>query len=393
VITLITGMPGDGKTLYTIALVKALAEKEKRPVFYSGIRALSLPWIQFGEPSPDPENPHFTVPDKWHELPAGAIIVIDEAQRAFRPRSNGSAVPEHVAKLETHRHKGHDLFLITQQPLLVDSNVRRLVGRHFHCKRKFGMQNSTVHEWSQVNSSPDQVRKDSIRHEFAFPKDLYAVYKSAEVHTHRVRIPMRFWMLILLPFLAAGLLYFAVSKLIGRAVDPLPESVKERAGVISGPVHGPAPTVARSGGAVTPAEYIESFKPRIPELAHTAPRYDAAFDVVNVPYPAACLSMGKRCKCYTDQATVLNLSPYLCREIVAKGYFVEFAVHRPEPRRRASVDVETKPALPLVEKPDSFTIPGYRHVEPVAVDLVVPVGAGVDRTRPDVQMVGPFDGK
>jgi len=45
-ITLITGLPGNGKTLYTISFVKALAEKENRPVFYSGITDLALDWTE-----------------------------------------------------------------------------------------------------------------------------------------------------------------------------------------------------------------------------------------------------------------------------------------------------------------------------------------------------------
>ena len=45
-ITLITGQPGAGKTLFTLQFVRELAEKEKRTVHYSGIKDLRLPWLE-----------------------------------------------------------------------------------------------------------------------------------------------------------------------------------------------------------------------------------------------------------------------------------------------------------------------------------------------------------
>jgi len=62
-----TGQPGAGKTLFTLQHVKRRAESENRTVFYNGIPELNIPEWQ-----------EFTDAEKWHELPAGAIIVIDE---------------------------------------------------------------------------------------------------------------------------------------------------------------------------------------------------------------------------------------------------------------------------------------------------------------------------
>ena len=139
-ISLITGQPGAGKTLYALNFVKTRAEKENRPVYYSGISDLKLPWLELDKG------------EDWHGVPEGSIVVIDECQRVFRPRVNGAAVPEHVSKLETHRHSGIDLVLITQHPMLADNNVRRLVGQHFHVVRAFGTKKATVHEWGEVKT-------------------------------------------------------------------------------------------------------------------------------------------------------------------------------------------------------------------------------------------------
>ena len=42
-ITLITGLPGAGKTLFTIADVMAMAEKDNRQVYFSGIADCRVP--------------------------------------------------------------------------------------------------------------------------------------------------------------------------------------------------------------------------------------------------------------------------------------------------------------------------------------------------------------
>jgi len=77
----ITGLPGAGKTLITLARVKELAEKENRQVYYNGITDLKLPWIELDKG------------EDWYKVPPGSIVVIDEAQRVFRPRGAGAQVP------------------------------------------------------------------------------------------------------------------------------------------------------------------------------------------------------------------------------------------------------------------------------------------------------------
>ena len=94
-ITLITGLPGSGKTLFTIADVMPMAEKENRQVYYSGIAECTVPgWIEL-------ENG-----EDWYNCPDGSIVIIDECQRVFRPRATGAHVPKYVSRFETHRHQG-----------------------------------------------------------------------------------------------------------------------------------------------------------------------------------------------------------------------------------------------------------------------------------------------
>jgi zona occludens toxin len=305
-ITLITGLPGNGKTLYALAWLKDKAEKEGRQVYYSGIADLKLPWIE-------------CEPERWFELPKGSIIVIDEVQRVMRPRQHGSVVPEFVAKLETHRHLGVDLVLITQHPMLLDSNVRRLCGQHFHVVRKFGTHNATIHEWGSVKEQCDKNREDSIKHHWRYPKEVFGYYKSAEVHTHKARIPMKVWMFAALPLIIGGLVYTLAQNIYARTQP------KEAATADSQVKHAAYTPGGASGGAgavKTRAEFLAEHTPRVVGLAYTAPVYDEVTKPVQAPYPAACIASATRCKCYSQQGTRLVVPEEMCRDIADGGFFV-----------------------------------------------------------------------
>jgi len=342
-IVLITGLPGAGKSLYTLQVVEALRKSSNRVVRYSGFEDL-----KFEEWKP-------IIADQWDGAEDGAIIVIDEAQRIFRVRPTGATVPPHVALLETHRHRGLDIYLVTQHPKLLDTNVRRLVGKHFHVVRTFGMQRATVHEWGEVNETPER-RTESIRHEWRYPKELFSAYKSAEVHTVKRSIPARVWLLGALPIVIAGLGYGVYGWLQGR-IDAGATVVKEKA---SKPIEHASGSQGRSGSAspgavqarslaVADSDALASFAPRVPGLPHTAPRYDDVTKAVHAPYPAMCVSSASRCQCYSQAGTRIPTIDRLCREFAINGFFADWV---PLPSRlpdRAVEPPQAAGARPSVE--------------------------------------------
>lgn len=332
-INLHTGLPGHGKTLFTLYYVKDLADREKRTVYYSGIADLKLPWIELVDPT------------KWAECPPGSIIVIDECQRLFRPRSFGSQVPGYVAALETHRHGGLDLFLITQHPMLVDSNVRRLVDRHRHVVRTFGMQRCTVHEFSEIRENPTKQRDGSVRHEVAYPKEVFGWYKSAEVHTVKRRIPPRVWFLLATPVVLAALVWGAYQSL-ARYADP--ERLRESQGVASavGAPNAPNGSVP-SARALSPAAQLDQWfaarTPRVESLSFTAPIYDELTKPVEVPAPVACMATAKRCECYSQQGVRMRVEVSVCRQIVENGMHLDWRQAYPVQGGRVVTAVQELP--------------------------------------------------
>lgn len=335
-IEIVTGLPGAGKTLITLVRLKALAEKEGRPVYYSGIDDLKLPWVELEKA------------EDWASVPPKSIVVIDEAQRVFRVRAPGSVVPKHVEALETHRHAGIDLVLITQHPMLLDTNVRRLAGRHIHTVRAFGAKFATLHEWGGVKEQCDKSRADSIESKWFYPAKAYDWYKSAEAHTHKMRFPWRVLWLFVVPVVLIGAAWTMY-----RWQSSATERTNAAIGVSAAPARGGAAAVAGPAGGgkgQTAQEYFESYRPRVPGLVHTAAVYDEITKPQRAPVPAACVIwQGKGCRCYTQQATQLGVPDQLCKQIALGGYFIAFdpegKVERGADRRgSASTQVAAAPA-------------------------------------------------
>jgi|GEM_PF-5932950 len=193
--TLKTGVPGSGKTLTAVDELRALLRGDPgskgdalRPVFVHGIPDLALPVVPLPVFAPvsshrgDRVQLRNALEVDWAVVPDGALVVIDEAQHIFPVRGAGAVVPGYVAWLNTHRHRGIDIVLMTQHPRLIDAAVRKLIGKHQHYRRLWGGSRHVCYEWdycSEALSGMDQASK-SVRE---FPRRAFSAYKSAEIHT------------------------------------------------------------------------------------------------------------------------------------------------------------------------------------------------------------------
>lgn len=312
---IITGANGAGKTLNTLKWVRERQLKENRPVCHNG----RFEPIAGGELT---NWKHIEFKD-WQAEPDGTIFLIDEAHNDLPIRSTGSVVPDAVKMLAEHRRRGFDFYLVTQHPQNLDSFVRRLVGPpgwHRHLKRSFGADMVSVLEWPAVNPNceKDGSGKTGSVTMQAFPKEVYSWYKSASLHTGKKRIPLKVWVLLACVILIPVLIWLAASNLIDKAqVKPLAQQ-----GLAGSTV---ASASAPAGPSVlTTAQYLEQRTPRIPDFPHTAPAYDEVTKPSVAPYPAACLTIGKICKCYTQQATILQVAAEVCIQIVKNGFFVDW---------------------------------------------------------------------
>jgi len=295
-LNLITGQPGNGKTLYTLGLVEKLRQETGRPVYQSGIPDLTLPWEKLDDPT------------TWPALPNGSIVVIDECQRIFPPRKQGSPVPPHVAEFETHRHRGFDIFLITQHPQLLDIAVRKLTGRHYHLKRTFGQEVATVYQWEEATDPNERGKRNlALQSRFSFPRERYGVYKSADIHTVKKEIPVK-------PFAILGGAVLGIVLLGWFAASRLGD-------VDSSAVEMPT---LEPGAHVSGGLNAASLMPPIPHWQWSAPFYRDRAELVSVPRITGCLSLkiGPRhiCKCSNGQGEA-PVSDQVCRDFMAGKVF------------------------------------------------------------------------
>lgn len=369
-ITLITGLPGNGKTLYALDYVSAWAKREGRPVWFHNIKGLSpeLGWYALPTQTESINGAVVEVP-QWWLCPANSIVLIDEAQMSgFGVRPRG-AVPVWAQKLEVHRHLGLDLVMITQDPTLIDSHDRKLCELHFHVMRNFGFQRATVHEFRPVRENCLKSRKGSTEHQWAYPKHVFAWYTSAEAHTHKVRLPTRVYVLAGVLVVVPVIGYVLFTRLYARTQPTLTTEAAVVASARPGAASG-------KDGTRTVPQYVASYSPRVHGLAFTAPVYDEVTRPVVAPYPAACIKSATRCECYSQQGTKLVVPADLCGAIASGGFFVSWQ----QPVAQA---VPLPP--PLTPAPLAASGPGvagFRHVESPRLLPTPPVGGDSPPSRP-----------
>lgn len=275
-ITLITGTPGAGKTLMCVGdfLDKAQTETVPGP---DGQQIKRRICTNINGLLIDHEKIAADDLSKWPEwAQPGDLIVFDEVQETWRPRSMSQAVPDAIAKLEIHRHKGVDFILLTQHPMLLDQNVRRLVGRHLHVRRVAGMGLAVVYEWDHC-ANPGNTKTAVASRPWRYPKRAFSLYKSAELHTkQKRRMPAAVLVLLVASLAMAVGTPAAVShfrdKYNGK---PAAESLITEDAPGQGASESPQ-------GAAAPD----------PAPPDTTQRPQATTSVLG------CISMGSRCECY-----------------------------------------------------------------------------------------------
>lgn len=339
-INLRTGTPGACKTLSAVeALAKMIGRWEKhpdeaRPVFVHGVKDLALPHspMPLIEWKEGPSKPSVMVPD-WSVMPDGSFVLIDEAQSCFPPRSSASTPPPHVAWLNTHRHRGFDIEVITQNPKLIDGSVRALVGKHQHFRRLFGGSRSYCYEWDACSDSLSGLN-NAVGSLYPFPKKAMLWYKSAEIHTkQKFRLPFWFFIPVIgivLAFLAMPKAYSVISN--GMSGRGLSSEVSKSVVGLDSSANKAVP------GAIAPGQTI-------------APLKDVIDKVALVPEYLGCMAMAERCICIGSDGRKVDLSKDSCFEnVLQSGKNISYRLSGVNDRSNSVV-------LPALKQPENINAP------------------------------------
>lgn len=294
-ITVITGTPGSGKTLLAIekhlrGLVGTSVEEtneagelvkhprtiytningllldheliEAGPAWVSSVRDQQVVWSQGPGTALGLHN--------WHEwAPPGAVICFDEFQRAWPPRANGSHVPPDISALDTHRHKGVDFILITQNVMNADRHIHGLTNVHYHVRRMGNLGAALVYEWDHCSRTL-MYSKAFTKKPWRYDRSVFKLYTSARVHTKQKRpLPALIW------FVLVGAVGVAI------AAPTLKARISDRIGgkspaVVSAPPMlpkaAPLPVAARPAAGASGAVLVPPGPPPVLRAGCTAYR-------------------------------------------------------------------------------------------------------------------------
>lgn len=348
-ITFITGKPGSGKSLLAVTTMVELVAAG-RTVYALRVRGLNYeatgvkpyPFAPEGHDHPDPRhkvNSETYGLERWRELETGAVLFVDEVQEILKTRGNTGAVPEWIEAFTRNRHYGLDLFFLSQDPMLVDNYVRRLANSHWHLVRPQGFpQMSRLWKWDEFHDDIGKKGAPSLNAEFKvfrYPVQNYALYKSAEVHTVKFKMPQSLKMVIgggalCLVLVVAGV--FAMTRIGKRDDVPPPATAAAPQGAPEAPAAtAPGPVAAKTGSfmvssmdahTMTQRDWVLQLIPRVEGMPVSAPLYDGV-SPSQVP-EIYCMSSPDSCTCLSEQGTRIRVGEATCRVIARDGAYNPF---------------------------------------------------------------------
>lgn len=330
---LITGPNGGGKSLRSIQLMHELHAKGIQ-IFAWGYHGLKLDWVD-----------QTLNPRDWQDMPPGSAMFVDEAQKLWRTRRGSKEPPPELMEMEEHRYQGVDLYLISQDPGYIDSHIKGLVSKHWHCI-PYGNACSRVFEFNECQDNPQNMTKRAHAgfEVWKHPKKYYQCYESAMFHMAKPKIPWRHRLPKLMLY-GAGLLFLGIVALLATDWQPSFLSFgKAQAATTTarGSEAGAGFFGLRAAGRRRPAtveEYAAELAPRIPEMPYSAPIFDDR--KAKADPRLFCMSTRDTCTCMTEQGTRYQLENQRCRYLARWGApYNPFLDPRKDERRSGGVGGE-----------------------------------------------------
>lgn len=327
-IYLISGQPGNGKSLRAMSIMldayeqdqAAVKEGKKEPRrFFTNVTGAVLgEWYEVEKDKPLQQNPNAfpwteRLPDHndWTKLPAGSFVVYDEAHSdgvtpglekygVLFPATGkpGESQDPRIRAMSTHRSSfSMDLVLITQYPNKIHHQVRTLVGQHMHMNRAMGLAAAGMFTWTRTQPDPydEQAREKAEEEIWKYPKDLYKRYLSAQIHTtsHKFRIPKKVWsgvsMLLVSVAVAWGLYHFLVPDQARHTKAKPPQAEAS----LLAPAAASSSVESSSGSG----EYYSLTAPVVVALA-------------------GCIDSQRGCRCYNVEGDQIDQTQAECRAVV-----------------------------------------------------------------------------
>ena len=256
---LITGIPGSGKTLYAVSMLKKVVEHnatlpvdEQRNI-YCDITGLTIEGIE-----PPPLD--------WRQTPPKSLLIYDEAQfqKPFQA-GRGLSPYQYIQELTIHRKTAHEIWYITQDPKRLHGNILDMVEQHWHLDRPYGAKLANIYQFRGAERTPRSrtaIERAERKTLFNYDKRLFDLYQSSEVEDGiKLRLPPKLFMGIAAILAIIGFsayLFFGEStqKMVKGTGNNEPVSTAANAQPVAVPAVVPATAPVEPVSALSPVEHI-----------------------------------------------------------------------------------------------------------------------------------------
>ena len=296
-LTVWTGLPGSGKTSGVIEKVlMPLAAKgwmeEAIDADGNKLQVKRKLWTNINGLLLEHEKMDADDLLRWQEwVKPGDLIVFDEVQKPWPLTGANKDQPKCITELETHRHYGIDMHLLTQHPMLINAAIVRLAGQHFHIRKLGNSRFATIYEWDGVSRT--LLYKNSFsKKPWRRSKDAEKVYRSSSLHTKQKRSLPTVLFGIVLAVVMIGVLGPTVYTRLHERFNPKPVEVAN---------------VAAAGVVAT----VDQKHAVGPETAPAAP-------LLGSPPPpkfAGCARIRERCQCFDEAGVPVVKEKLFCEDM------------------------------------------------------------------------------
>lgn len=232
-----------------------------------------------------------TIFNWWLWCEPGDFLAFDEVQYVIPRGTMGRVPPFYIKAMEIHGHYGVDFLLITQHPQLIDMTIRSLVNPHRHVravsifaaasKLLFGGVACAVYVWDHA-SNPERYTT-AYKERFIRKPEFFKLYHSTVAVTKQPAASAKIFYIAPLVLIACGYALYDTFK--PKAAPPKPSALMSSAVASPVPTAPPARTAARG------------------QLA----------GFVDVPKLSGCYAQGSSCTCYDVDGMKVSIAYEMCK--------------------------------------------------------------------------------
>lgn len=317
-ITLITGKPGTGKTVFAVSgYIKPELEKG-RIVYTNGIPDLKFSHIELTNEDLNRWDEREPVEGRKgvYELTMikeDALIVIDEAADVW-PALHLKEIPQFLQYLRKHRKHALDFLLLTQDPHFLHPHVLLNVDKHIHLVTDW--RGTYSYEWAEycVNPIMPSNQSRAVSKPYKLDKSVFSEFYSATKHLPKQKrsVPKMVYAAVFMLFAVPAMGFMTYATITSKLENPIGSNLAKQEEQTEQTTKQGSDTQQQTNviPVAQPATDNTPVKQSLSMLSES----------VDWGQVAACMSSKSNCICYGHSAQRLNIDPQTCNAAIDYGW-------------------------------------------------------------------------